>query len=68
MVADLLDVDRLSEDIVLVLLLHLTEHGSQQDVERGQLDLEHRLLLLHLTGETTHKQLSVDTNSKIQYT
>lgn len=51
MVADLLDVDGLSEDTVLVLLLQLTEHGSQQDVEGGQLNLQHRLLLLHLTGE-----------------
>lgn len=59
MVADLLDVDGLSEDAVLVLLLQLTEHGSQQDVEGGQLDLQHRLLLLHLTGEHTVEQLSV---------
>lgn len=51
--ADLLDADGLSEDAVLVLLLQLTEHSSQQDVEGGQLDLQHRLLLLHLTGKKT---------------
>lgn len=55
MAADLLDADRLGENTVLVLLLQLTEHGSQQDVEGGKLDLQHRLLLLHLTGEYTAK-------------
>lgn len=48
---DLLGADGLSKDTVLVLLLELAEHGSQQDVEGSQLELQHRLLLLHLTGE-----------------
>lgn len=52
---DLLGADGLSKDTVLVLLLQLAEHGSQQDVEGGQLELQHRLLLLHLTGEHTVK-------------
>lgn len=51
---DLLDADGLSEDAVLVLLLQLAENGSQQDVEGSQLDLQHRLLLLHL--QTEHSQ------------
>lgn len=51
---DLLGADGLSEDAVLVLLLQLAENGSQQDVEGSQLDLQHRLLLLHL--QTEHSQ------------
>lgn len=49
----LFGADGLGEDAVLVLLLQLTQHGSQQHIEGRQLQLQHRLLLLHLPHKHT---------------
>lgn len=56
-VTNLLDVDGLSEDAVMVLLLQLAENGSEQDAEGGQLGLQHRLLQLHL--DRSHGSVSL---------